>query len=152
MRGFKLVHAAQGHQLAVAVQRYITLRAKRDVIPRRVPIAQVVDGLVVKLAVERKHLTDLLKMVAFQAESDLVRLIAPHYARVDDEGRTLVQTILASAADLDITDGELRVTVHPLSSEHRTRVLVALCASLDAKNVVFPGTNLRVRYGVAAAA
>jgi len=31
----------------------------------------------VKLAPERKHLTNLLKMVAYQAESDLVRLLAP---------------------------------------------------------------------------
>ena len=35
---------------------------------------------------ERKHLTSLLKMVAYQAESDLVRQIAPHNARAEDEG------------------------------------------------------------------
>ena len=33
-------------------------------VPRRVPIAQRVKGRVVKLSVERKHLTNLLKMVA----------------------------------------------------------------------------------------
>jgi hypothetical protein len=87
-------------------------------------------------------------MVAYQAESDLVRIVAPHYARADDEGRTLVQNILASQADLDVAGGELRVTVHPLSSEHRTRALVALCTSLDASKLVFPGTTLRLRYGV----
>jgi transposase len=148
MRGFKIANAPQGHQLVIAVQRYIALKAKRAAIPRRVPVDKVVDGQVVKLAAERKHLTDLLKMVAYQAESDLVRLIAPHYARSDDEGRTLVQNILASPADLDVVDGELRVAVHPLSSEHRTRALVALCASLDARRLVFPGTTLRVRYSV----
>ena len=148
MRGFKIANAPQGHQLVIAVQRYIALKAKRAAIPRRVPVDKVVDGQVVKLAAERKHLTDLLKMVAYQAESDLVRLIAPHYARSDDEGRSLVQNILASPADLDVVDGELRVAVHPLSSEHRTRALVALCASLDARRLVFPGTTLRVRYSV----
>jgi len=34
---------------------------------------------VIKLAVERKHLTNLLKMVAYQAEGDLLRILAPHY-------------------------------------------------------------------------
>jgi len=45
---------------------------------------------VLKLSTERKHLTNLLKMVAFQIESDLVEMIRPHYKRVQDEGRTLV--------------------------------------------------------------
>jgi hypothetical protein len=48
----------------------------------------------VKLSTERKHLTNILKMVAFQIESDLVEMIRPHYKRAEDEGRTLVQTIL----------------------------------------------------------
>jgi hypothetical protein len=33
----------------------------------------------VKLSTERKHLTNVLKMVAYQTESDLVELIRPHY-------------------------------------------------------------------------
>jgi hypothetical protein len=147
-RGFKIANAAQGRQLLDAVHRYIDLGAKRAAIPHRIPVENITDGQVIKLAVERKHLTDLLKMVAYQAESDLVRLVAPHYARADDEGRTVVQNILASQADLDVADGELRVTVHPLSSEHRTRALAALCGALDAAKLVFPGTSLRLRYRV----
>jgi hypothetical protein len=40
-------------------------------------------------------------MVAYQAESDLVRLIQPHYRRADQEGRTLIQSALASPADFN---------------------------------------------------
>jgi len=36
------------------------------------------------------NLTDIIKMVAYQAESDLVALLRPHYARADQEGRTLL--------------------------------------------------------------
>ena len=39
---------------------------------------------VVKLAPEIKHLTNLTKMVAYQAESQLLEAIAPYYARVED--------------------------------------------------------------------
>ena len=74
-----------------------------------------------KLTGERKRITDLVKMVAYQIESDLVAVVTPHYARAEDEGRTLIQNILASAADLDIAQDELRVKVAPLSSPHRTR-------------------------------
>jgi len=40
----------------------------------------------VKLSTERKHLTNVLKMVAYQTESDLVELIRPHYSRVKMKG------------------------------------------------------------------
>jgi hypothetical protein len=108
-----------------------------------------VGGEVVRLAPERKLLTNLIKMVAYQAESDLVRLVAPHYKRVEDEGRTLIQSALASPADLIVTDTELRVVLGPLSSPHRTRALAALCDELDRAGTRFPGTRLRLRYAVA---
>jgi len=111
-------------------------------------VGEAVRDPIVKLAPERKHLTDLLKMVAYQAQSDLVALIRPHYARAEEEGRTLVQTILASSADLDVTSDELRVKVAPLSSRHRTKVLVALCDELGKFPAIFPGTRLMVHYAV----
>jgi hypothetical protein len=111
-------------------------------------VGEAVKDPIVKLAPERKHLTDLLKMVAYQTESDFLALIRPHYARTEDEGRTLVQNLLASAADLEVTQEELRVKVAPLSSPHRTKVLAALCAELDKASAIFPGTRLTVRYAV----
>jgi len=104
---------------------------------------------VVKLSTERKHLTNILKMVAFQIESDLVEMIRPHYKRVEDEGRTLVQTILQDAADIEPTEGELRITLAPLSSPHRSRVVESLCQALNTTNAMFPGTQGRMRYAVA---
>jgi hypothetical protein len=95
---------------------------------------------VVKLAPELKHLTNLVKMVAYQAESDLLRAIAPHCRRVDDEGRTLIQSALASAADLEVTKRELCVTLAPQSSPHRTRAIAALCNALNQSNTQFPGS------------
>jgi hypothetical protein len=89
-------------------------------------------------------------MVAYQAEADLVRRIASHYHRADDEARTLVQSMLANAGDIAATATELRVTFTPLSSPHRTAALAALCAELDALAPRFPGTRLRGRYAVGA--
>ena len=106
----------------------------------------------VKLATERKHLTNLLKMVAFQAETDLVRLVTPHYKRATDEGRTLIQSALASAGDIDVTKDELCVTLAPLSSAHRSRSIAALCQALNSAAHCFPGTRLRLRFAVGTAA
>jgi len=104
---------------------------------------------VIKLSTERKHITSLLKMVAYQAESDLCRLLAPHYARTDDEGRTLIQTALVSVADIEVTEDELHVRLAPLSSPHRSRAIAAICENLNQTATRFPGTKLRLRYSVA---
>lgn len=101
---------------------------------------------VVKLAPEIQHLTNLVKMVAYQAEGELVRSVAPHYRRVKDEGRTLIQVALLSAADLEVTDQELRVSLLPQSSPHRTRAIAALCEELNTLEARFPGSRLRLRY------
>jgi hypothetical protein len=150
MRGFKIANASLARPIRDALRRYAALEARRAKLPRRIPVGEVVDGDVVKLAVERKHLTDVVKMVAYQAETDLVRRIGPHDRRADDEARTLVQSMLANAGDIAVTETELRVTFAPLSSPHRTAALAALCAELDALAPRFPGTQLRVRYAVAA--
>ncbi len=135
-------------EIRTAIKRVEAIRARRDKTPRRVPVADTVTGEVLKLAPERKLLTNILKQVAYQAESDLYRMVAPHYKRAADEGRTLIQAALASAADIEATDTELRITMTPLSSAHRTRAIAALCEELNQANTLFPGTKLRLRYAV----
>jgi hypothetical protein len=53
-----------------------------------------------------------------------------------------------SAADLGVTAEELRVTLHPQSSPHRTRAIAALCDQLNALDTRFPGSGLRLRYAI----
>jgi len=148
MRGFKIAQGKLGNTIWGAMKRVATLEARRAAVPKRVPVEDVVTGCVVKLAPERKHITNLLKMVAYQAESDVLRLVAPHYRRAEDEGRTLVQSALASCADLEVTEHELRVAIAPLSSPHRTRAVAALCEELNRSDCRFPGSRLRLRYSI----
>lgn len=150
MRGFKIAHGKLGQQVRAARDSVAELERKRAAFEERVPVGEALDGKpVVKLATERKHLTNILKMVAYQAESDLFELLRPHYSRSKDEGRTLVQSALQSSAALEPMHDELRVTLAPLSSAHRSHAVTALCEDLNAMNTVFPGTNLRIRYAVA---
>jgi hypothetical protein len=144
MRGFKVAHGKLGRQIWDTWQQVEKLQARRNKMPHRVPVQSVTSEPVVKLAPEIKHLTNLIKMVAYQAESELLRAAAPHYRRVADEGRTLIQSALASTADLEVTKTELKVTLAPLSSPHRTRAIAALCEDLNQTNTVFPGSSLRI--------
>jgi len=75
-------------------------------------------------------------------------LVSPYYRRADDEGRTLLQAALASAADLEVTETKLRITLAPQSSPHRTRAIAALCQELNQMETTFPGSTLRLRYAI----
>jgi hypothetical protein len=86
MRGFKTAQGKLGRKIWCAWQRVLQVEKRHAAVPRRVPIQAVLEEPVVKLAPERKHLTNMVKMVAYQAESDLLRLVAPHYRRAGQEG------------------------------------------------------------------
>ena len=149
MRGFKITHGKIGRAIRDLLQRITDLEVRRSRAPTHVPVQTVVDSPVVKLAPERQHLSSLIKMVAYQAESDLLQMLTPHYRRAEDEGRTLVQNALASSADIELTDTELHVRLTPLSSPHRSAAMAALCQDLSARAAAFPGTRLKLRFSVA---
>src|SRR5208337_4333684 len=121
------------------------LNQRRDA-PKRVEVRELNDRALVKLATERKHLTDIIKMVAYQVESDLLALLRPHYARVDQEGRTPLRELFAAAGDIRVSDSELHIALAPLSSPHRTHAAQALGEMLDHTATIFLGSRLRVRF------
>lgn len=150
MRGFKIANGRDlGKPLRDARTKVEELEAKRKAIPERIPVRETTRGaLPVQLKTESKRFTDTLKLVAYQAETALVRLVRPFYHRCDEEGRTLIAATMRSAAGLTVTDEELTVTLAPLSSPHRSRAIHELCRELNRLDVTYPGTTLKLRYSI----
>jgi len=148
MRSFKIAQDKFGKQLRTTRGRLTRLLEKRRNVAKRVEVRDLSERTMVKLATERKHLTDIIKMVAYQAESDLVALLQPHYKRADQEGRTLLHELFAAPGDIRVSDTELHITLAPLSSPHRTHAAQALCEALDKTATIFPGSRLRMRFSV----
>jgi transposase len=115
------------------------LEARRDELPERISASELE-----RLRPESKLLADMFKTIAYRIETELLRLLAPHYCRTEREGRTLIAAAFNSSADFLVTDTELRVRIAPQSSPHRTRAINALCSSLNSEPVVVPGSNLRL--------
>jgi hypothetical protein len=133
MRGFKIAHRRLGKKLRTARARVTRLCEQRRDVAKRVEIRDLNERALVKLATERKHLTDIIKMVAYQAESDLVALL---------------HELFATAGDIRVSDSELHITLAPLSSPHRTHAAKALCEMLDQTATIFPGSRLQMRFSV----
>jgi len=148
--GFEIAEEKIRMEIEKATNHIKRLQARRDSFPARMTVADAQKGQeMVKLSTERKHLTNVLKMVAYQSESDLVELIRPHYNRVEDEGRTFIQMALQDTADIEPMNDRLRIKLAPLSSTHRSRVLESLCVALNKTKTLFPGTRLQMHYVVA---
>jgi DNA-binding CsgD family transcriptional regulator len=148
--GFEIAEEKIRMEIEKATNHIKRLQARRDSFPARMTVADAQKGQeMVKLSTERKHLTNVLKMVAYQSESDLVELIRPHYNRVEDEGRTFIQMALQDTADIEPMNHRLRIKLAPLSSTHRSRVLESLCVALNETKTLFPGTRLQMHYVVA---
>src|SRR6202048_3156123 len=148
MRGFKIAHGRLGKQLRTTRARVAQLFEQRRDVPKRVEVRDLNQRTIVKVATEGTHLADIIKMVAYQTESDLLALLRAHYARANQEGRTLLHELFATAGDIRVCDNELHITLAPLSSPHRTHAAQALCEMLDQTATTFPGSRLRIRFAV----
>jgi transposase len=115
--------------------------------PARLPLAHIAPDARL-LDSETKLVTHACRIAAYNAESALARTVAPHYARAHDEARSLIQEALTCAGDLHITDGQLHVTLNPLSAPRRTRALAAMCELLNDTQTTYPGTDLVLSYSV----
>jgi hypothetical protein len=150
MRAFTIAEKQVQRELREAVDEVAKLVECQKSLPVRILLSESPDAeKAMKLSTERKHLTNVLKMVAYQIEGSLVELLRPHYPRTEDEGRTLIQTALRSSASIEPIKEELRVTLAPLSSPHRSRAIALICDVLNKTETTFPGTKLRVRFEVA---
>ncbi len=81
-------------------EQIAALEKMRKQIPGRIAVKNVSGEQIVRLSRGRKHIINCIKMVAYQAESNLLALVRPHYARADQEGRTLISSALQSSADI----------------------------------------------------
>jgi transposase len=149
MRGFKIAQARLSRQLRDAEAKCEELRARLAQMPKRVPLNAVLDEAeIVKLAPESKHLTDTIKMLAFRAETALVRCLTLNGVRTEDDGRALVREMLLSSADIvpQAQEQRLLVRVHSLANPRHNKALAKLCETLNSLEIRYPGTDLTLVY------
>lgn len=150
MRGFKTANGALGKEIRELDARIADTKQKRESLPAKVPVNETLRGAKMKqVRTETRRLLHCFRMLVYRAESALRELIRPHHRRWRHDGRTIVQSMLQSKGDIEVTDTELRVALAPQSAPHRTKALSALCEELNILDAKFPGSDLRMRFSVA---
>lgn len=148
LAGFKGAVFAHGPSIARAREELEEAIEARRRIPPRIHLKDLGGEPEVRLEFERKLLTDAVKVGAYRVESGLANAVAPHYRRSRKEGRKLIQEAMRAQGDVEVDKTAVTITLEPLSSAHRTRALERLCGILTAKEAVYPGTGLRLRFAV----
>jgi len=95
----------------------------------------------------RKQFHDIIKMIAYRAETSMAMIVRPILARSDD-ARSLIREILTTDADLipDEDNKTLTVRLHHLTNKLSDQAARALAAELNATETIYPGTDLRLIY------
>jgi Transposase protein len=98
---------------------------------------------------ERKLITDLVKIAAYNAQSWLADRLACQYANTNDLHDLLRSFAHLSGTLIRQSDGGLRICLQPPDLPLHRRALTGLCADLNLGRPVFPGTDFPVHYEVA---
>ena len=93
----------------------VRLEERARALPAKVPFGEV-RPQAARAEVERKRIHDAARMATYNAESALARMLTPHYARAEDEARSLLRETYRASGDLEVVGNELHVRIAPLSA------------------------------------
>lgn len=147
IRGFKIANGEVGKAPRASQEELEALLQARKTVPPRIRVGQL-EEIPVIVSQEVKRITDIVKMAAYRAETALLRLLSPAYARAEDEGRSLLREAFHASGDLELRDGGVAITLDPLSAPRRSRALSKLCADLTDAKLPYPGTALPMMFTV----
>ncbi len=101
-----------------------------------------------RLKKESKMFMNIIKMIAYRAETALFNLIKPFYNNQEKDGRQIIQTILSSSANLqpDYDNNILHVTVHSQATPRANNALKHLCEELNQTEIDYPLTKLKLVF------
>jgi hypothetical protein len=149
MRGFNIANAGYKKKILQLEKEIDQSEIDLKKIPSKIAIKQLLaEHEIVRLETERKMFTDGIKMICYRAETCLFNLIAPFFARNNDEGRAFLKSVFQQPADI-IPDKErkiMKVKFHTMSTPRANRALKQLCDVMNQESYVYPGTQLTLVF------
>jgi hypothetical protein len=149
MRGFNIANSGYKKKIFKVEKQIEQLKIDLKQIPDRIAVKHLLaEHEIVRLETERKLFTDGIKMICYRAETCLLNLIAPFFARNNDEGRAFLNNVFQQPADI-ILDKERRVMnvkFHTMSTPRANSALKQLCNVMNQESYVYPGTRMTLVF------
>lgn len=135
-------------RITAQTQLIDSLLRQRKAIAPRCMLSQTDRADEVKLSVDRKLCSDLVKIAAYRTECLLVRRIQGAFARNADEGHAFIRAVLQQTGTIRVDGWDVHVTLEPMSAPRFTRALQALCTAINSDDPVYPETRWRLHFDV----
>jgi hypothetical protein len=126
-------------------------RAERKQVKRKVTVESLPqDQRPTQLLPLNKMLADIVKMIAYRAETALVGMLMPHLKR-EEQARALVRELLVSAADIEPhpAANTLTVRIHRMACPAHDKAIAALLDALTKMEFCHPETGAKMVYTLA---
>jgi len=149
MRGFNIANLGYRKKILKLEKEIEKSESDLKPLPDRIAIKQLLTkSEIVRLETERKMFTDGIKMICYRAETCLFNLIAPLFARNNDEGRAFLKSAFQQPADIipDKERGIMNVKFHTMSTPRANRALKQLCDVMNQESYVYPGTRMTLAF------
>ena len=124
------------------------LLSQRGELPPRCMLSETDRANEVKLSVDRKLCSDLVKVAAYRTECQLVRRIEGSFVRNADEGHAFIRTAMQQTGQIRVEGENAYVTLEPMSAPRFTRALQALCDAINSDSPRYPETHWRLHFNV----
>lgn len=129
--------------------RIAELKASRKEITRTIALKDMPEANRYNcLKKESKLFMNVIRMIAFRAETVLYNLIKPIFKTADKEGRQIIQSMLASDADIlpDYQAKTLTVKIHGQATPKINEILKNLCDQMNETKTIYPQTDLMIIF------
>ena len=129
-------------------QELQSLKIEKKATLRRITISELPeDQRFKRLGTSRKYFIDVIKMIAYRAETAMVNMIREKMNH-GAEARSLLRSLYKGVVDLipDLQNEQLIIKLHHLANNSSSEVLKFLCEELNDTETVFPGTNLKLCF------
>jgi len=149
MRGFNIANPGYKKKIVNLEKEIEQSEADMKQIPDRIAVKHLLtEHEIVRLETERKMFTDGIKMICYRAETCLMNLIAPFFARNNDEGRAFLKSVFQQPADIipDKAQRIMNVKFHTMSTPRANRALKQLCDVMNQESYVYPGTRMTLVF------
>ncbi len=124
------------------------LKQEKKQVPRKMTFGQLPENEKFDNAINhRKMFLDIIKMIAYRAETAMANIIKPLMSH-PDEARKLLKQVYKTDADIFIDKNEkiLHLKLHRLTYWKDDKVIQKLCDELNQSQIKFPGTDLFLKY------
>lgn len=141
-----LTHKQQDirEQITAMKEQEAVLKQQRKNAPTHITVEEMPkDQRFNKLKTESKLLLNIVKMIAYRAETAVASMLQPHLKTAEREKRMLVKQIIQSPADMipDEENNTLTICLHTLSTPRYNKAAAELAKILTETQTVFPGTD-----------